>query len=133
MQGALIALHERPALVACLHCPPRMNEREPILPPPPSTRLALWAVLNALWFRVVDTVVRRLGGAVRVARRGVALLGPEEGADRLGSITVLAREGRLSSLLGRLAMERSASSAPRPRRPAPGDDRPTAVEVRRAG
>lgn len=99
---SVLVLHPT-ALVACLHRHRRM--REAILPPPPSTRLAVWATLNVLWFRVVNSLVHRIGAAVRAAR----LPPPPRPAASI--------EPRLRSVV-RLP-------------PAPRFERPTAVEVRR--
>lgn len=113
--------------------------REPILPPPPSTRIAAWALLNVLWFRVVSVLVRRAGAAVRAACRGDELLGPGDEAARPGSLTALAHERQLASLLGRHAHNRAAcATAPMSWATAPAhrpsrEERPTAVEVRRPG
>jgi hypothetical protein len=108
--------------------PWRMGERLTILPPPPSLRLALWAALNASWFHLVDRVGRWSRRAVQAARHVPVLFCPEEPA---GSIAALARAGRLSSLMGRLARDRLARTTPFPRLFCPGDDRPTRVEGRR--
>ena len=123
------------ALVARLQRRRRM--REPILPPPPSARIAAWALLNVFWFRVVNVLVQRLGATVRAACRGADLLGPATVPPP--ALAALARERQLGSLLGRLAHDRAAcATAPtswatvpahRPSR----DERPTAVEVRRPG
>ena len=135
--------------VAPLHCAPRMDEDEhsPIPPPPPSPRVALWAMLNALWFRHIHLCWCRYRGAVRAVPRSIlstmglrpaesgparypGLLGP---APRpTGSITRLAREGRLSSLMGRLARGRTQRATERMCPRVQRDDRPTAVDVRRA-
>ena len=53
-------------VVARLQC--RWLMRVTMLPPPPSFRIAAWARLNAIWFGVVDVLVRRLGPAVRAVR-----------------------------------------------------------------
>jgi hypothetical protein len=50
------------ALVACLHR--RGGMREPILPPPLPLRVAVWAMLNVVWFRVVGAL-QRAGSALR--------------------------------------------------------------------
>jgi hypothetical protein len=107
-----------------------MDEHPPILPPPPSTRLALWASLNALWFRVVDVLARWSRRAVQVARHASVALGLAEPTPAGGlpgasapSMGTLARQGRFSTLFGRLC------HAHQP--PGPGDDRPTKVEGRR--
>ncbi len=72
----------------------------------------------------MDVLARRLGGAVRVARRGVALLGPSEAPLPRASLGVLA--------LDRSARTTAATWTPRRRRAAAmREERPTAVEVRR--
>jgi hypothetical protein len=38
--------------------------RETILPTSPSTRIVLWAMLNAFWFRVVPRTIARAGDAL---------------------------------------------------------------------
>jgi hypothetical protein len=38
--------------------------RETILPKPPSTRIVVWAMLNAFWFRVVPGMLERSGDAL---------------------------------------------------------------------
>src|SRR5262245_9256083 len=46
-----------------------MRDREPILPPRPPVRIALWAAANARWFGLVDAWSRLLAAAVRFRRR----------------------------------------------------------------
>ena len=109
-----------------------MDEHQPILPPPLPLRVALWAMLNVLWFRLVRDVGRRAQRAVLAARhRWLGLAGegvaPVPAVDHgAASIALLAREGRLTSLVGRLAEDRMARATVRVR-----TDRPTKVEVRR--
>jgi hypothetical protein len=96
-----------------------MEDRAPILPPPPPLRIVVWAVLNAMWFRVAGVVL----GALHRARRLSEVLELET------SPRVFARDGRLSSLIARLACcERRASDTLRDPVRA---ERPTAVDVRR--
>jgi hypothetical protein len=118
--------------VARLHWRPRMDEHQPILPPPPPLRVALWALLNVLWFRLAYDLGRRGKRAVKAARQrwlGLAAVIPMPTVDHgPASIALLAREGRLTSLVGRLAQDRLARAtfAPRVR-----TERPTKVERRR--
>jgi len=110
-------------VVARLQC--RWLMRVTMLPPPPSFRIAAWARLNAIWFGVVDVLVRRLGPAVRAVRGGAALLGPGPASQCPASPTVTApwRVTRATAV---------TTWAPHQGRRAPPDDRPTAVEVRGA-
>jgi hypothetical protein len=108
-----------------------MDEHQTILPPPPSLRLALWSLLNVLWFRLAYDLGRRAQQAVLAARQ--RWLGPDD-ADALpardhgpASVALLAREGRLTSLVGRLAEDRMARATFARRL---GTERPTKVEGR---
>jgi hypothetical protein len=102
-----------------------MDERAPILPPPPSTGLALWAAVNALWFRLLHALGGAVHRAVQVARRVPVLLGPEE---PVGSIAALAREGRFTSLAERLMRDRLARTTPLPLFRCAREDIPTVVD-----
>ena len=98
--------------------------RETMLPPQPSTRIAAWARLNAIWFGVVDVVGRQLGVAVRVIRRGAELVGPGEVPLHLSSLGVVVPR--------RATRPTRATSWSRPSpRGAPHEERATSVEVRR--
>jgi hypothetical protein len=106
-----------------------MDEHQPILPPPPSLRLALWSMLNVLWFRLAYDLGRRAQRSLQAARQrwlGLDAADPlPAGTHGPASITLLAREGRLTSLVGRLAEDRLARPTfPRRR----GTERPTKVE-----
>jgi hypothetical protein len=83
-----------------------MDERALILPPPPSPRLALWAVVNASFHRVAGAVRRALEGVAEAARRAARIF--DLGVDtRLSSTSLLlAREGRVSALAARLLAAR---------------------------
>jgi len=95
-----------------------MEERAPILPPPPPLRIAVWAVLNTMWFGVVGTVLR----ALHRTRRLAEVFEPET-APR-----AFAGGGRLSSLFARLACAARPSATLRdPIR----SERATLVDVRR--
>ena len=113
-----------------------MDERLPILPPPPPARVALWALLNALWFRMVRGVGRRWRGTARIvqrtpppasARRTFAWHGSVlPHLDRVGA---LAPEGRASARLGRRTVHGLWSASSRPH--GVNDERATMVEGRR--
>ena len=111
------------ALVARLQRAATM--RETMLPPPPSARILAWARLNAIWFRVVDVLGRRLGGAVlAAARRSAEILGLEEARLSLGSLGAPERAARTTA----------ATWAPHlVPHGAPREEQPTAVDVRRPG
>jgi hypothetical protein len=122
----------RTAAVARLHCAPPMDEDEhfPILPPPPSTRVVLWAMLNALWFRCIQRGWSRYRGALQAVPRGSGLFAPAP--QPAGSMSRLAREGRFTSLIGHLAADRGPRATVRTRPRSRGEDRPTTREARRA-
>ncbi|APR75666.1 Hypothetical protein A7982_01012 [Minicystis rosea] len=97
-------------------------DHETLLPPPPPTRIALWAVANVMAFRVVDVAKRLLRAAARHANRMFAAPEPPR---LLGT---LASEGHHSLVLERMIQ---AEDHRREMEACATADRPTAVEVRR--
>lgn len=97
-----------------------MGDRQPILPPRPPVRLALWAAANAQWFRLAGVLSRLFAAAVRAGRRALA---PREEAP----IPALASAGRHSLGLDPWMFARVSG----PRGAADGEDRPTVPQVRR--
>ncbi len=101
-----------------------MDERPLILPPPPPARIAVWARVNALWFRLVGGLLRGVHGVVRRARRLT------EASEPVTSPQVFGPEGRISSLLARFARaERGRLSATL--RDPERAEQPTLVDVRK--
>jgi hypothetical protein len=90
-----------------------MEGRLTILPPPPTTVTMMWAAAKGLAFRAVLAVARR--GRSIVRRAEIAL------APRVSSVPP-PDDRRLSWFVRKLIEERARA----------GDDRPTAVEVRRS-
>ena len=98
-----------------------MEDRDAMLPPPPSTRIAIWAAVNVIWFRIAGAVLRTLQRTRRLAE----VFEPET------SPRVFAREGRLSSMIARLARaERSRLPSMTLRDPV-RSERTTTVDARR--
>jgi hypothetical protein len=101
-----------------------MEDRATILPPPPPLRIAVWAVVNVIWFRLAGVVLR----ALQRTRRLTEVFEPET------SPRVLAGGGRLSSLIDRLARGERAERARLPSvtlRDPVRSERPTTVDAPR--
>lgn len=108
----------RSSMVGGLHRIHAMAVHLTILPPPPPAPTMAWAATRAWLFRTAFAI-QRLGRALmRRLRMALAAAMPEE--------PVAPEERRLSWFVDGILRERAARA-----RLAGGEDRPTAVEVRR--
>jgi len=112
--------------------------REVILPPPPPIRVAVWAVIYALYHRVLSAlrahgqaVAEHVGAVAAGARARISAAVHAAPAPAHALSVFPAGDGPRSTVPIRLG--RGAWGGLRPREGSPRDDRATAVEVRRAG
>ncbi len=112
--------------------------REPILPPPPPFRVAVWAVLNALFYRVATALRAHADAAAHHAKAALAaararISAAVQAAPEPASVLPLGALGEAARPTLPIRLGRGGWAAGQHRDPAPArEELPTSVEVRRA-